>query len=287
MSVFGFQFKDGPTTPFAEIVYVGWEKRNQNYYWDGLQRATNHQCIFQYTLAGRGEIRIGTQTYPLEQHSAFLVVTGTDHRYYLPEDSELWEFIFITLMGPEALECWSAVHNHSGPVIRFVPDTPVIRTLEHIYLEASKKSITNGYKASGLAAQFVMEVYQSLKYNQASPDTWPEVVVKALKLIHENYAVINSIEELSRSLGISKYKFSRLFHATCGVTAMQYLTKIRMEKAMELLRHTKLNLSEIARLTGYSDENYFNKVFRKSTGVSPGRFRSSKQTIRVDHISFN
>lgn len=287
MTVYGFQFKDGPTTPFAEIIYVGWEKRNTKYYWDGLERATNHQCIFQYTLSGRGEIRIGTQICPLEQHSAFLVVTGTDHRYYLPEDSEHWEFIFITLMGPEALECWSAVRNHSGPVIRFDPDSPVIRTLEYIYLEASKKSITNGYKASGLAAQFVMEVYQSLKYNQASPDTWPEVVVQALKLIHENYAGINSIEELSRSLGISKYKFSRLFHATCGVTAMQYLTKIRMEKAMELLRQTKLNLSEIARLTGYSDENYFNKVFRKSTGVSPGRFRSSKQTIRVDHISFN
>ncbi|UQZ84251.1 HTH-type transcriptional regulator YesS [Paenibacillus konkukensis] len=287
MGAYGFQFKDGPSTPFAEIVYVGWEKRNGNYHWDGLHRATSNQCIFQYTLAGRGEIRIGTQTYPLEPNSAFLVVTGTDHRYYLPQDSELWEFIFITLMGPEALACWSAVHNHSGPIVRFAPDSPVIRTLEHIFLEASKKSITNGYKASGLAAQFVMEVYQSLKYNQASPDTWPEVVVTALKLIHENYAAINSIEELCRSLGISKYKFSRLFHTTCGMTAMQYLTKTRMEKAMELLRRTKLNLGEIARLTGYSDENYFNKVFRKSTGIAPGRFRSSKQTIRVDHISFN
>lgn len=287
MSVYGFQFKDGPSTPFAEIVYVGWEKRNRKYEWDGLQRATNNQCIFQYTLAGRGEIRIGTQTYPLEQNSAFLVVTGTDHRYYLPKDSEFWEFIFITLIGPESLECWSTIHNHSGPVVRFAPDSQVIRTLEHIYLEASNKFITNGYKASGLAAQFVMEVYQSLKYNQASPDTWPEVVVKALKLIHENYAVINSIEELSRSLDISKYKISRLFHATCGMTAMQYLTKIRMEKAMELLSQTKLNLGEIARLTGYSDENYFSKVFRKLTGISPGKFRSSKQTIRVDHISFN
>ncbi|ULL16779.1 AraC family transcriptional regulator [Paenibacillus sp. H1-7] len=287
MSVYGFQFKDGPSTAFSEIVYVGWEKRNRIYDWDGLQRATNNQCIFQYTLAGRGEIRIGTQTYPLEQHSAFLVVTGTDHRYYLPKDSEFWEFIFITLIGPESLECWSTVQNHSGPVVRFSPDSPVIRTLEHVYLEASKKHITNGYKASGLAAQFVMEVYQSIKYNQASPDTWPEAVIKALKLIHENYAVINSIEELSLSLGISKYKFSRLFHATCGMTAMQYLTKIRIEKAMELLRQTKLNLGEIARRTGYSDENYFNKVFRKSTGISPGKFRSSKQTIRVDHISFN
>lgn len=287
MSVYGFQFKDSPSTPFAEIVYVGWEKRNRNYDWDGLQRVTNNQCIFQYTIAGRGEIRIGAQTYPLEQNSAFLVVTGTDHRYYLPNDSEYWEFIFITLIGPESLECWSTVQNHSGPVVRFAPDSPVIRTLENIYLEASKKLITNGYKASGLAAQFVMEVYQSLKHNQASPDTWPEVIVKALKLIHENYAVINSIEELSRSLGISKYKFSRLFHATCGMTSMQYLTKIRMEKAMELLRQTKLNLGEIARLTGYSDENYFNKVFRKLTGISPGKFRSSKKTFRVDHISFN
>jgi len=287
MSVYGFQFKDGPSVPFAEIAYVGLEKRTGDYDWDGLARVTNNQCIFQYTLAGKGEIRIGDQTYSLEQNSAFLVVTGTDHRYYLPESSGFWEFLFITLMGTEALECWSFVQNHSGPVVRFAPDSPVIRTLETIYLEASGKSITNGYKAAGWATRFLMEVYQAVKYNPTPPEAWPEIIVKALNLIHENYAVMGSIEELSRMLGVSKYKFSRLFHATCGMTAVQYLTKVRMEKAMELLRQTELDLREIARLTGYSDDNYFNKVFRKSTGVSPGKFRSSKRTITVDHISFN
>jgi AraC-like DNA-binding protein len=108
-----------------------------------------------------------------------------------------------------------------------------------------------------------------------------------VKLMQENYAEIDSIEQLSRTLGLSKYRFSKLFRKTTGMTAVQYLTKIRMEKAMELLRNTKLNLQEIALRTGYANDNYFNKVFRKLTGVSPGQFRSSKETVPVDHISFN
>jgi AraC-like DNA-binding protein len=287
MPVYGFQFKDGPSTSFAEIVYVGWEKRASKYDWNGLARAQTNQCIFQYTLSGRGALRFGTHHYSLEQGFAFLVKTGTDHRYYLPEDSPLWEFMFITLIGNEALECWSFVHSQAGPVVPFAQDSAVIRTLKHIYAEASKKAITNGFKAAGLAAQFLMDVYQDVKYKRTPPETWPESIVLAVKLMEENYAEIDSIEQLSRTLGLSKYKFSRLFHKTTGLTAVQYLTKIRMEKAMELLRNTKLNLREIARRTGYANDNYFNKAFRKLTGVSPGQFRSSKQSVPVDHISFN
>jgi hypothetical protein len=169
MPVYGFQFKDGPSTSFAEIVYVGWEKRTSKYDWNGLARARTNQCIFQYTLAGRGALRFGAHHYSLEPGSAFLVKTGTDHRYYLPENSPLWEFMFITLMGREALECWSFVQDQSGPVMQMPADSEVIHRLKQIYLEASKKSITNGYQAAGLAAQFLMDVYQAVKYRRTSP----------------------------------------------------------------------------------------------------------------------
>jgi YesN/AraC family two-component response regulator len=60
-----------------------------------------------------------------------------------------------------------------------------------------------------------------------------------------------------------------------------------LEKAMDLLRNTHLNLDEIANRIGYSNGNYFNKVFRLKIGTSPGRFRKSKSEPPIDHIAFD
>ncbi|MFS0611993.1 helix-turn-helix transcriptional regulator [Lederbergia ruris] len=59
---------------------------------------------------------------------------------------------------------------------------------------------------------------------------------------------------------------------------------MRIDKAMELLRSSDQTIQEIARLVGYSNGNYFSKVFHKKIGMSPGQFRESKHTVPVDHI---
>jgi YesN/AraC family two-component response regulator len=65
---------------------------------------------------------------------------------------------------------------------------------------------------------------------------------------------------------------------------VQYLTKIRIQKAAELLRSTSSSVSDIAALVGYANANYFNKVFRKAVGVSAGTFRHSKDVAGIDHL---
>jgi two-component system response regulator YesN len=67
--------------------------------------------------------------------------------------------------------------------------------------------------------------------------------------------------------------FSKRFKKIVGISFNDYLTNIRIERSQFLLMTTSLKIAQIARLVGYGDQNYFCNVFKKSTGLSPSRYR--------------
>jgi two-component system response regulator YesN len=64
-----------------------------------------------------------------------------------------------------------------------------------------------------------------------------------------------------------------LFRKETGENFLHYLTRIRMERARELLSGTSLPVSQISRQIGYNDPNYFIRIFKKETTLSPGQYR--------------
>lgn len=82
------------------------------------------------------------------------------------------------------------------------------------------------------------------------------------------------IRDLANEYAFSPNYCSSLFVKNVGMTFSQYLTKLRMEQAAELVRTTLFSTGEIAAKVGYEDETYFYKVFKKYYGVSPVRFRN-------------
>lgn len=82
-----------------------------------------------------------------------------------------------------------------------------------------------------------------------------------------------SLEETAEFVGLNPHYFSKLFHESCGVTFIDYLTGLRIEKAKELLADPKQILKDISLRVGYRDPNYFSRVFKKTVGVSPSEFR--------------
>ncbi len=62
------------------------------------------------------------------------------------------------------------------------------------------------------------------------------------------------------------------------MTISEYIARTRLEKSAELLKTTKLTVQEIGFLVGYSDNNYFNKRFRKYFGQTPGKYRIADNT---------
>ena len=98
------------------------------------------------------------------------------------------------------------------------------------------------------------------------------LITQALRCVNENLASIRSVGDLAARLYVSREHLSRLFSRSVQVTAGEYLTRKRVERAKELLRQG-LGLEEVCARCGWSDESYFISVFRRELGVTPAQYR--------------
>lgn len=93
-----------------------------------------------------------------------------------------------------------------------------------------------------------------------------------LETIHEQYASRLTIDTLASVACLSTTQFKKLFKQEMGVTALQYLTRERMERAQALLQHTDYPIQIVAERVGYSDAAAFSRRFSAYFGLSPREF---------------
>lgn len=99
------------------------------------------------------------------------------------------------------------------------------------------------------------------------------VIDRAKEYIDENFRKDISLDDVSREVDISPYYFSKLFKQETGKNFIEHLTEIRLKNARELLQDSQLPIKEICAQSGYSDPNYFSRIFKKYEGVTPSEFR--------------
>jgi two-component system response regulator YesN len=102
------------------------------------------------------------------------------------------------------------------------------------------------------------------------------IIEQAKSHIRENFAKDISLDDVSRTVNISPYYFSKIFKEETGVNFIEYLTNIRIDKAKELLSRTDYSMKEICSMCGYSDPNYFSRSFKKNVGVTPTEYKEGK-----------
>ena len=95
--------------------------------------------------------------------------------------------------------------------------------------------------------------------------------------IYQDVARPWSIEEMARRLGVSTTWFDKLYRAQYGLSPKQDVLRARIERAKGLLTFTEGSLREIAQLTGFQNEYYFSRAFRRRTGMAPGEYRRSRK----------
>lgn len=98
------------------------------------------------------------------------------------------------------------------------------------------------------------------------------VIEKAKNYIEENYMKDITLERVANYVSMSSFHFSRIFYDVEGINFKDYLIKIRMEKAINMLLKEKKTIKEIAQEVGYPDQNYFSKAFKKYTNSAPTEY---------------
>lgn len=275
---YGFRFAEQPLLPLCSLYAIGFEREgNPAYDWHGLARTDGPLLLFQYTLDGEGELEVGGKKYRMEPGRAFLVEIPGNHRYRLPAGSDVWEFLFILLRPHPVASLWEDIKLRLGEAPYLPQGSGPIAALNDLFRDARMGKVADPYTASSHTYRFMMELARFSMHKGRSDEDWPQIVKAAVKHMEKHYNNMADQEQLAKELGVSKYHFLRIFSAFVGMTPGEYVSRLRIEKAVSLLRQTDWSIEEVASAVGYSSGSYFIKVFRKLTGQTPARFRSGSE----------
>jgi len=100
-------------------------------------------------------------------------------------------------------------------------------------------------------------------------------MLKAIGYMKRNYSRKLPLEEVADFAGYSPAYFSRIFREDTGMAYSDYLNILRVEKGKSLLHSTKLKMTEISAMLGFSDQSHFTRTFKKITGVTPDLYRKN------------
>ena len=101
------------------------------------------------------------------------------------------------------------------------------------------------------------------------------LVVQATRIIRDQNHTKASVEQICQATGVSRSTLDKLFMAHLGRTVAEEITRIHLQRGMDLLRHTDLSLAEIARRCGFASATYLCRFFKRSTGQTPIAYRKS------------
>ncbi|MFF2445534.1 response regulator [Neobacillus sp. NPDC058068] len=99
------------------------------------------------------------------------------------------------------------------------------------------------------------------------------LVLSGKSFINANYMNPISLKDVSKRAHLTEHYFGQIFKSTTGESFLNFLTRIRMEKACQLLKNPNLKFYEISQQVGYNDPKYFTKMFHKNYGLTPKEFR--------------
>ncbi len=272
---YGFHFLDDVTHPLIRMNAVGIESRySGQYYWDNSDRPGG--WLFQYTLSGSGTVEIGGRKQVLEPGMGFFVKLPGPERYYFDEgrNAAPWKLIFILFECREE-SYYQYIEERLGKVFSVPYYSDAIQLLFDIHRQAKEGKNLNPFFFNSKVFEFLCCLCALDKDAKADQSG---LILRARKYLDSHFDGPIGIGDTADFLGVSQSHLSREFYRATGMKPVDYLTRLRLKRAIHLLHTTAWKMEEVSSACGFSSSNYFNKVFKKYMDMTPQQFRTYAKT---------
>ena len=257
-----------------------------------------------YVYDGKGYHIYNNVTYPVSKGELYIINSRTPHCFYPTDKSNSEHLVVYNLCFlPEFI---SSINIHLPILVEltdimlykslypdeiiYSPDlklsgsmrTEIEQLYEKMYLEFTSKGINYVELLRLSLCELLLKIHRFYQQNHASPESAVikyrhQLIPDCIQYLRENYSKKVTIEELSNNFFLSKSYLSSLFIKATGSGVVEYLQHIRIERACELLTNTTLSITEISTQVGYTDYRFFNKSFKKITGVTAHEYRKKNE----------
>jgi AraC-like DNA-binding protein len=246
------------------------------YYNDGRKIETASHAAWQYTLSGKGCLELESGRCDLLPGSLMILSIPGPHIYYLPESSDHWEFVFVTLAGRETVRVTRMIERRLGNVISAdkIPET--LSLLYDLLKKLFSGEINNPFVNSAHTYRLYMKFLEEAGDSRHPCEKYSFEELK--NFLKENLYRDISVEEMAGIMGLSRSYFSGIFSREMGMSPRIYLEDLRLKTAMDILFEKGSTIKETAARCGIYDVNYFCRLFKKRYGISPGKYRERNFT---------
>lgn len=262
----------GSTPIVAGLKQVRWEENT-------VRPAGTFDWLFILTLRGPGWFRTGEARFIAGAQDLTLIRQGTPHDYGCEGDSPCWDHIWIHvkprptwiewLHWPELSPGVMNLRLPQGPFQQIESDFRELEALLHSQVMFRKELAMNILERAILRCESVNPRYGEVM--MVDPR-----ISKSIEWVSQHFREPYSVAELAKLCGLSRSRFSDLFHAQVGLTPGEFVEKQRLALAMHLLRYTTMSVSEIADRVGYSSVFYFSRRFKHTAGRGPLDYRNQR-----------
>ncbi|MDO5135762.1 MAG: AraC family transcriptional regulator [Eubacteriales bacterium] len=251
----------------------------------GPNRRKSH--VLHLVLAGKGILELDGRRYCLKPGNAFWLQPGVT-AWYQADDKDPWTYCWVGFSGLLADESMSSAGFSRKNPVRVIGCRDEVDQIVGQMLAAHKPSWPDFLKRNSLLLLLLSaltEDYRStIPVKEIETDRARSAAVyvrQAIEYMNNNYGSRLRIGELADYLGVNRCYLSESFKQQVGISPQEYLKKLRMEKAKQLLQRTEFSVSKVASTVGYQDQLAFSKAFRKYSGRSPMKYKEEKKELLV------
>jgi AraC family transcriptional activator of mtrCDE len=237
-----------------------------------LERRSPRFHLLVYPLDGEGYVYLPNREWTVIRDQLLIVPAGTPFGYF--PQSDHWRFIWIHLPAEER---WRHLHQR-GVVVRDTVMTGPLERLTVDFLRESRGRGPSAVRASALYAELI-ELYVNRELGVSDI----EVDTDLHNLLNHTWDKVSkdlkrpwTVENLAFEMGLSASHFYRVVRENLHTSPMKMVTRLRMERAQELLIMHDVPIAVIADQVGYSNPFAFAMAFKKFSGVTPGQFRNRR-----------
>ncbi len=232
--------------------------------------AVRDHYLIHIVVSGHGVFRCKGKTYPLAAEDGFLVIPS-EVVSYAADRGDPWEYCWVGFNGTDAKRLMEQTGLLSGEPV-FHSAGPALRRRMMDICDVSGSKPSDEARMEGKLMLFLAALMDRFGKQAAPCGNGYEYVQKAIRFIDCNYSGEIDVSRVAASAGISRSHLYRLFMQHISIPPNEYLMRYRISKAASLLKTGRLTVGEVAYSTGFSDQLYFSRVFKKYMGIPPSRY---------------
>jgi AraC-like DNA-binding protein len=260
----------------ASIAYVqelGDFITGRNYF---TRRENLPSYLIKYTISGEGILEYDGRSYTVKPGQVFWIDCMKPQYYHTSPRKGEWRIIWVHFYGPtcEAYYNIFMAQNDGSSMINVDSDVAIKSALDALVslYKGGDSNLVTDVQASGYLTSIMMRCITAAA-SRKDHASLPDFVVDARSYINFHYTERITLDDLSHALSVNKYYLQKLFKRHMGISPNEYIIQMRLTRAKQLLRTTRLPVSQVSMDVGISNIGHFINLFKSHEGITPGSYR--------------